>query len=125
MANRMKEEGRLRDRLLTGIRDRIPDISVNGSMERRLPNNLNVTFPDVDAEELLLLLNRKGIFASAGSACQAGSLEPSRVLLAIGCSRKEAQESVRFTVSWENTEEEIDEAAEQIGIAVERLREYA
>jgi cysteine desulfurase len=125
MSRRMEEEAGLRDRLLEELRQRIPDLQVNGSMKNRLPNNLNVTFPGVDAEELLLLLDRKEIFASAGSACSAGSLEPSRVLLAIGCSRRRAQESVRFSVSYDNTIEEIDEAAGEICRAVERLRNNA
>ena len=125
MSLRMETETELRDRLLKKLRERIPDLQINGSLNNRLPNNLNVTLPGIDAEELLLLLDRKGIYASAGSACSAGSLEPSRVLLAIGRSRREAQESVRFSVSVDNTMEEIDEAAREICDAVERLREYA
>lgn len=125
MPMRMETETKLRDHLLRRLRERIPDLQINGSLKNRLPNNLNVTFPGIDAEELLLLLDRKEIFASAGSACSSGSLEPSRVLLAIGRSRREAQESVRFTVSFDNTTEEIDEAADEICRSVERLKEYA
>ena len=89
----------------------------------RLANNANFSFAGVDGESLLIMLDMEGICASGGSACAAGSLEPSHVLLAIGVPEVLAQAAVRMTVGPENTKEEIDRAVEVLAESVKTLRE--
>ncbi len=99
---------RLRDRLLSAILARFPDAQLNGHSERRLPNNLNVSFPGADARVMLRLLDEAGIAASAGSACNEETLEPSHVLLAMDVPLQRAVGTLRFTVSPETAEPEIE-----------------
>ena len=103
--DRIKE---LRDYYIDEIQKRIPDIIVNGDIERRLPGNANISFKNVDGEAMLLNLDLKGICASAGSACSSGSLEASHVLLAIGVPADVAHSSLRVSIGKYNTKEEID-----------------
>jgi len=112
----------LRDRLLKGILERIPEVTVNGSMDKRLPGNINVSFAYVESESILLHLDILGIAASSGSACTSGSLDPSHVLLAIGVSHGAANGSVRFTLGEDNTEEEVDRVLEILPGIIEKLR---
>ena len=112
----------LRDRLADGILSSVPDAFLNGSKERRLPNNCSIRFGRIDGEALLLRLDLAGIAASAGSACTAGSREISHVLRAIGLSDEEARSSLRLTTGGDNTEEEIDETVRTIRTIVEDLR---
>lgn len=84
------------------------EIKINGDLEKRLPGNLNVTFPNCDGQELLFRLDEKGICASAGSACSTGESTPSHVLTAIGLTQKEAEGTLRFSLGKENTKEEIE-----------------
>ncbi|MBK1687143.1 IscS subfamily cysteine desulfurase [Rubrivivax gelatinosus] len=112
----------LRDRLLAGLSD-IPEIRVNGSLEARVPHNLNVSFQFVEGESLLMGL--KGIAVSSGSACTSASLEPSYVLRALGLSDEIAHSSIRFSVGRFTTEAEIDAAVAQTRRTVERLRELS
>ncbi len=98
----------LRDRLLDGILARVPAAQLNGHREHRLPNNLNVSFPDADARIMLRLLDEAGIACSAGSACNEEILEPSHVLLAMDVPLSRATGTLRFTVSPETTEADID-----------------
>ncbi len=114
--------GLLRDRLAKGILSAVPDSSLNGSSENRLPNNSSIRFGGIDGEALLLRLDLAGIAASAGSACTAGSQEISHVLKAIGLSDEEAKSSLRLTTGEENTEEEIDETVRTVKEIVEDLR---
>lgn len=111
----------LRNRLLDGILD-IPDSYLNGDRERRLPNNINIRFDGVEGEALVQMLSSRGIMISSGSACSSGSLQSSHVLRAIGLSDKQAHESVRISLSHENTEEEIDYAILTIKECVSLLR---
>ena len=97
----------LRDQLQAGILAALPDARVNGDPAHRLPGNLNVCFPDVDGEALLLRLDLAGVGASGGSACTSGSVDPSHVLLAMGLDRDHARSSIRFSLGRDNTEEEI------------------
>lgn len=97
----------LRDRLIEGLTE-IPHTILNGDPIWRLPNNVHVCFEGIEGESLLLLLNNKGIFASSGSACTSGSLDPSHVLLAIGRPHEIAHGSLRLSLSGENTMEEIE-----------------
>lgn len=117
----------LRDRLITGILAAIPDATVNGPKdpELRLPNNLNVTIPEVQGEMLLLSLDVLGVAASAGSACTTGNTEPSHVLLAMGLSPEACQSALRFTVGRGNTEAQIDEAIAALVQSVGRARSLA
>ena len=100
----------------------IPHSALNGGREDRLPGSVNFTFEDAEGEPLLLLLDRAGICASAGSACASGSLDPSHVLLAMGVPRPLARCSLRLTLNEENTMEEVDYIAAQTAAAVEQLR---
>ena len=98
----------LRDALLEGMRESIPDLAVNGDIEGRLPGNLNVCIPGTDGETLLLLLDQRGIACSSGSACASGALDPSHVLLAIGVPKKLAKGSLRFSLGRPSTREDVD-----------------
>ncbi|NML16105.1 IscS subfamily cysteine desulfurase [Azohydromonas caseinilytica] len=109
----------LRDRLLCGLKD-IPAVRVNGSLGRRVPHNLNISFEFVEGESLLMGV--KGVAVSSGSACTSASLEPSYVLRALGLSDEVAHSSIRFSVGRFTTEAEIDAAVAQVHATVERLR---
>ena len=112
----------MRDRLIDSLL-RLPKTRLNGSREHRLPGNVNITFDGVEAETLLLLLDEAGICASAGSACSAGAVEPSHVLLALGLTPAQAKSTLRLTLDAANTAEEIDTAAAVITACVQRLRD--
>lgn len=111
----------LRNRLIEGLSE-IPHSVVNGDMENRLPGNVNMCFEGVEGESLLLLLDRKGIQASSGSACTSGSLDPSHVLLAIGLPHEVAHGSLRLSLSEENTPEEVEYIIKEVPQVVEYLR---
>jgi cysteine desulfurase len=115
----------LRDKLEQGLLERIPDASVNGDREHRLPNTVSVSFEYVEGESILLMLSNLGICASSGSACTSGSLEPSHVLRAMGIPFTAAHGSVRFSLSIYNSEEDIDYILEQLPPIIERLREIS
>ena len=108
--------------LFDGLRT-IPGCVVNGTcaQEKRLPGNVNVSFPGLDAESLVLHLDRVGICCSAASACTAGVSEPSHVLLAIGRDREEASSSLRFTLGQRNTMDEIEYIITQVRRMVTQL----
>lgn len=109
MAERMEKEAALRNLLWEQIQSRIPDVVCNGDMERRLPGNLNVSFLGREAEQILGHLDRKGICASGGSACASKDNRPSHVLQAMGKNPWEIRGAVRFSIGYDNTEEEIEE----------------
>ena len=113
---------RLRNRLLNGLTERIPAMRLNGAKDKRLPNNLNVSFNGIEGEAVLLRLDLDGIAASSGSACTAGSLDPSHVLMAIGLSCDEAKGSLRLTLGTDTTEAEIDETVRVLAEVVGSLR---
>ncbi|WPC73541.1 IscS subfamily cysteine desulfurase [Vibrio porteresiae] len=112
----------LRDRLLNGLKD-MEAVTVNGDLEQRLPNNLNISFAFVEGESLLMSL--KDIAVSSGSACTSASLEPSYVLRALGLNDELAHSSIRFSFGRYTTEEEVDYAVTQIRSAVTKLRELS
>ena len=112
----------LRDRLINGLLDRIPETRLNGHPTNRLSGNANVSVRYIEGESLLLSLDMKGIAASSGSACTSGSLDPSHVLLAIGLSHEIAHGSMRFSLNEENTIEEVDYTIDTMVEVVERLR---
>ncbi|MBQ9767754.1 MAG: cysteine desulfurase NifS, partial [Lachnospiraceae bacterium] len=97
----------LRDKLIAGLA-KIPHSVLNGDEKRRLPGNVNFCFEGIEGESLLLLLDDKGVYASSGSACTSGSLDPSHVLLAIGRPHEIAHGSLRLSLSEETTEAEVD-----------------
>ncbi|MBQ9749524.1 MAG: cysteine desulfurase NifS [Clostridia bacterium] len=111
----------LRDKLIDGLSE-IPHSILNGDAKQRLPGNVNFCFEGIEGESLLLLLDDKGVYASSGSACTSGSLDPSHVLLAIGRVHDIAHGSLRLTMSEENTEEEIDYTISAVKEVVEYLR---
>ncbi|SDY87983.1 cysteine desulfurase NifS [Tindallia californiensis] len=115
----------LRDYLLEGIQQKIPYTRLNGHRQKRLPNNVNVSFEFIEGESMLLSLDMVGIAASSGSACTSGSLDPSHVLLSLGLSHEMAHGSLRLTLGDQNTKEEIDYVLEQLPPIVQRLRDMS
>lgn len=116
---------KLRDRLLEGVRAAVPDVVVNGTLDARVPGNLNVSFPGASGETLLLLLDAAGIACSSGSACQSGALDPSHVLLAIGLPPRLADASIRFSLGRASSEEDVRAVLDALPEAVERARKAA
>ena len=113
---------RLRDKLEQGILNHIPGTFRNGAKEPRLANTTNISFQDVEAEGILLLLDQAGICASSGSACTTGSLDPSHVLMAMGCSVARARGSIRFSLGTYNTEAEVDHVLKVLPGIISKLR---
>jgi cysteine desulfurase len=124
---KMKEESaqieRLRNKLLKGISDNLDDVKVNGSMTRRLPNNLNLCFKYVKAENIIM--NMRDIAVSTGAACTSASLKPNHVLKAIGLSDEETKSSVRFGLGRFTTEEEVDYVISRVVETIKKLRSYS
>ncbi|HOA15441.1 MAG TPA: cysteine desulfurase NifS [Bacillota bacterium] len=121
----IKHLSTLRDRLIKGLMERIPEIRLNGHPTKRLPGNVNISYRYVEGESLLLHLDINGIAASSGSACTSGSLEPSHVLMAIGLSHEIAHGSVRMSLGKYNTEADIDKVLEVFPGIVAKLREMS
>jgi cysteine desulfurase len=114
---------RLRDRLNEAIMSRLDGTAVNGSLARRLPNNLNLSFSGVEGDALLMGIN--DVAVSSGSACTSAMIEPSYVLRALGVSEDLAHSSIRFGLGRFNTEEEVDYVADRVVETVKRLRELS
>jgi cysteine desulfurase len=112
----------LRERLADGVLAAVPEVSYLGHRTQRLPGNVAFTVRYVEGESMLLQLDQAGIMVSSGSACATGSLEPSHVILALGYRAEEAHGSIRATLGWENTEEQIDAFLEVFPPIVEKLR---
>lgn len=115
----------LRDRLAEGLLEQIPDTRLNGSVQRRLPNNVHVSFAGVDGESLLFHLDLHGLAASSGSACASGSGQPSHVLLALGLSPALAEGSLRLSLGPTTTAHEIDRAIAIISASVAQIRSFS
>lgn len=111
----------MRDKLIEGLA-RIPHSALSGSAENRLPGNVHFCFEGIEGESLLLLLSDKGIYASSGSACTSGSLEPSHVLLALGRPHEVAHGSLRLSLDESITEQEVDYLIDSITDVVAYLR---
>ena len=122
MEERAQKERMLRDYLIGRIEAEIPDVALNGHRTRRLPNNVNFSFADMEGETMLIMLDMAQICASAGSACTSGAVDPSHVLLAMGLSKERARGSLRLTLSEENTREELDTVVEELSRIVARVR---
>jgi len=119
---RMKQ---LRDRLVQGILEKIPEVRLNGHPEKRLPHNANFSFAYVEGESMLLSLDLKGIAASSGSACSSRALEPSHVLQAIGLPYELIHGSLRMTLGRANEDEDIDYVLDVLPEIVTRLRSFS
>ncbi len=122
MEERAQKERMLRDYLIGRIEAEIPDVALNGHRTKRLPNNVNFSFADMEGETMLIMLDMAQICASAGSACTSGAVDPSHVLLAMGLSKERARGSLRLTLSEENTREELDTVVEELARIVARVR---
>jgi len=129
MSKRIEKEQGLRNLLWDRIQKEIPDVFLDGPEighsehnPIRLPGNLHFRLKGVEGESALILLDNAGICASSGSACATGSIDPSRVLLAMGCTEDEARTGLRFTLSKDTAEEEIEEAVERLSKIAVRLR---
>jgi len=118
---------KLRNKLLNGLLEKVPYAKLNGpkDLSKRNPNNVNMSFIGVEGETLLLDLDDAGICASTGSACASGSLDPSHVLLAIGCAHEVAHGSLRLSLGTSTTEEDVDYALEVIPAIIKRRREMS
>ena len=112
----------LRDKLIKGLQEKVERVNLNGHTTQRLPNNINVTFEDIEGEAILLHLNEQGIMASTGSACASNSLDVSHVLKAIGLPYEMIHGSVRFTLGKRNIDKDIDYALKVIPEIVAKLR---
>jgi cysteine desulfurase len=116
---------KLRDKLEGNLLKNCPDVRINGDIEHRLPNTTNISFEYVEGEAVLLRLNEYGVCASSGSACTSGSLEPSRVLRAMGTPFTAIHGSIRFSLSRYNTEAEIDTVSDLVPGIIKELRELS
>ncbi len=114
---------KLRDRLKAGLEAKLDEVFINGSMEHRLPHNLNMSFAYVEGESLLMGIN--DIAVSSGSACTSATLEPSYVLKALGVGEDLAHTSIRFGLGRFNTEEEVDYVTDKMVTVVTKLRELS
>ncbi len=115
----------LRDYTINRIEKEIPYVIVNGDREDRLPGNVNISIKGIEGESLLLMLDMIGVYASSGSACTSGSLDPSHVLLAIGLKHEVAHGSLRITYGEENTIEDAKYIVDNLIVIVEKLRQMS
>jgi cysteine desulfurase len=111
----------LREKFIAGAKAAIPDLIVNGSGEQ-LPGIINLTFPGTESDTLLLLFDAAGVACSTGSACSAGVHEPSHVLMAMGHSQVSAQSSLRFSLSYLNSESDVAEVISLFPSVIARAR---
>ncbi len=116
---------RLRDMIIEGVIERVPDARLNGHPTQRLSNSVNFSFPGVEGEPVVIALDFEGIYASSGSACSSASVEPSHVLIAMGLDADTAVGSVRLTIGKDSTEAHALKATEKITEVVKRLRGMA
>lgn len=117
-----KKLAELRDHLYKGITGKIDHVRLNGHPTKRLPNTLNISFRYLEGESIILNLDLEGIAVSTGSACTSGSLEPSHVLTAMGIDPVDSQGSIRFSLSKDNTKEDMDYVIEVLPPIIKRLR---
>ena len=121
-ASEAERQSGLRDRLIEGVRARVPDARLTGHPSERLPNNASFCFPGTQGEALVVSLDLAGFAVSSGSACTSGDTEPSHVILALGIEREIAQGSLRLTVGRDTTEDDIDALLDALPPIVARLR---
>lgn len=125
MEETMSRQQELRNYLIDRLVNEIPHTTVNGSVEHRLPANVNVCFDFVEGETVLILLDQAGICASAGSACTSGSLEPSHVLLSLGVNQELAHGSLRISMGEDTTKEDLDFVVDKLKEIIPRLRKMS
>jgi cysteine desulfurase len=123
MATEGARIGAMRDRLNRKLHEALDELYINGSMEHRLPGNLNISFAYVEGESLLMGIN--DVAVSSGSACTSASLEPSYVLKALGAGDELAHSSIRFGLGRFNTDEEVDYVVAKLVSVVSKLREMS
>ncbi len=116
---------KLQRKLIKGLEEKIPEILINGDLENRLPNNVNITIKYVEGESMLLSLDMEEIAVSTGSACSSGSLEPSHVIQALGVPKEFSHGSLRFSLGQYNTKQEIDYVLEKLPKIIDRLRKMS
>lgn len=122
---RVRESERLtelRDYFIASLKEAFPEIRLNGDLKERLPNNINVSFPDIEGDAFVIYLGEKGISASTGSACSSVSLEPSHVMEAIKCPNEFLHGTLRFTLGRETRKDDIDYAIEKIREVLDILK---
>ncbi len=112
----------LSEKLYAGLKEKVDDFRINGSLSQRLPNTLNVSFPGLDGEAIIVGLDMEGIAVASGSACTSGATEPSHVLMALGLSEREALGSIRVSFGRDNTMEDVDYFLSVLPPIVERLK---
>ena len=117
-----KKQTKLRDKLLSCIKQIIPDTQLNGHPTKRLPNNISITIPNIDAETLVTLLNENRIFTSTGAACTSHSIQPSHVLTALGQKPEQANSTLRITIGKHTTEEHINKLSSLLPSILKRLK---
>lgn len=122
MEEESKEQRRLQKKLIDGILDKIPEVKLNGHPEKRLPNNVNISYSYIEGESILLNLDMEGICASTGSACASGTLDPSHVLLAMGLNHETAHGSIRFSLGRFNKEDDVDQVLSVLPGIISKLR---
>jgi cysteine desulfurase len=125
VAAESERQSRLRDRLWVGAKAAYPDAVLNGHPELRLGNTLNLSFPGLDGEGLLIAMDLAGVAVSSGSACMVGSVMPSHVLLAMGIAPEIAHSTVRFSLGKQTTEQQIEDAIPRIAGVLTRLQAVA
>jgi cysteine desulfurase len=113
----------LRDRLAAGISAAVPDCFFNGDPDHKVAGNCHVGFPGIESETMLVALDRRGVFAAAGSSCSSGATEPSHVLAAMGLPNDQALASIRMSLGFASTDADVDRALDVIPDIVERLRQ--
>ncbi len=125
MTSRVKHLSHLRDRLLSGLPEKIGRMIVTGHPKNRLPGNASFCVEFIEGESMLMLLNSQGVAVTSGSACTSRALKASHVLIAMGLSHEIAQGSVLFTLGIDNDEEDVDYVLEVMPPIVERLRQMS
>jgi len=116
---------KLRDKTINHILKTVPFSRLNGHRSSRLPGNANFSFDFVEGESILMLLDKNGIAASSGSACASGSLDPSHVLIAMGLAHEKAHGSLRLSIGYENTENDVDILLKILPETIAALRQYS
>ncbi|NLB56164.1 MAG: aminotransferase class V-fold PLP-dependent enzyme, partial [Lentisphaerae bacterium] len=124
MKENMKKVSALRDRLIVGVMQ-IPRVKLTGDPANRLPGIASFAVEGVEGESMVMMLDQSGICASSGSACSSGSQEASHVLLATGLSSQLAHSSLRFSLSEDNSEKDVDYILEKLPVVISRLRELS
>ena len=122
MAARTERMNKISGKFYKAVNERIPDIILNGNLEKRVPNTLNFSFKAIEGEAIVLSLDMKGIMVSTGSACTSGATDPSHVLKAMGVPREMAQGSIRFSFGRSNSLEDVDYIVDILDKEVHRLR---